>query len=220
MLKYMVQAVKDDNVRIIRRLRTDDDVNEPVFHGDHLTFGLIARRNGDIIVKSHWTSYNDFTIEPYVFDRSTVECNFTLGDIDKISCEDKHGYDGRSVTSVIRHLCCVAMMKRGGAAGSKKRHRVRCVASDFYREEFVTFLTQEVFDVLIDKRELETIQVMYAKKMLIVLTDYTHPVRYVYYMNAPKTLRAFRAWVRVTRGLKPGPVQQRYLDQLRAEIAA
>lgn len=48
------------------------DVN----HGDHITFQVGRRRDGDVIVKCHKTMYTDDGY--FQFDRSTKECNFVF----------------------------------------------------------------------------------------------------------------------------------------------
>ena len=217
MVKYMVDIAKDDGTHIIRRLTLDDQVKEPVYHGDHLTFGMITRKDDSLVIKTHWTSYSNIAMDPYLFERDTIDCNFTFHPdiVKQIKCENKRGYDERllqqvydpSIVAVIQKLCLTASARdqKGGTA-EQSRVKGHNHPGDFFRDEFSVFLSVEIFNKLVGKGDLETIQVMYAKNTIIVMTDYMHPTRYVYILNAAKTFKAFKAWFRIVNGRNAGPV--------------
>lgn len=77
-------------------------------HGDHITFGIIRKRNGDTILKTHKRIYVDVTGN-YEFQKevNSPECNFTLdasialsnlADFSKTKCET---FSGQTLTDSV-----------------------------------------------------------------------------------------------------------------------
>lgn len=100
-IKYLVSSMvptkRPHEYDVVIHKRTNrGDVN----HGDHLDFGIIRKRDGSVLVKSHFTFYDDHSGN-FNFTRSSKECNFTLDDANatltcddfakKTSCEERTG---------------------------------------------------------------------------------------------------------------------------------
>ncbi len=77
-LKYLINILNPSqicngfDIAILNSRTIDSTAN----HGDHLTFNIIKRKNGDIIVKTHMTFYSD--LGNFIFDRTEQSCNFTF----------------------------------------------------------------------------------------------------------------------------------------------
>ena len=229
MIQYMVDAIKPDTgatVNIIRRFKTRDiqTSSDDIYHGDHLTFGIITNRNKDTIVKSHVTKYTDSTPDDFVFVREAQSCDFVFDasqDVEGARCENikkvpvymRDVYDPpfRAMMRVFCRLMMTSYDVRGG--NNKNIRRDRQNKSDFLRLEFSTFLGTQFLKGL----DIESAQVFFKKKHIIIVADYIDPVRHVFYLDASRTFRAFRGWFRIARS---GPIQHDTLAQFRQEACA
>lgn len=214
-VKYMVRMRANGVEDVLHRVRVDvKGADEFAHHGDHITFGLIARRHplGQVIVKTHRTMYSNNTMDMYNFERSIQECNFAfqphnMSKFDHIKCENVHGYTGQTVAQVltaledrevVKMLCDAMMTGSFSVQLSQTAGGFRYTAKDFERSEFAAFLGEHVIQHL-DQDGLEGVQVLFDatprqpyKKNIVVLADYVDGYRQAYLLAANETFRQFR----------------------------
>jgi hypothetical protein len=135
----MIRSLKpyEHNVVIDSRT-TQGDVN----HGDHLDFAIIRKRDGSILVKSHFTFYHDYA-DNFNFTRSSKECNFILNEpkttkaldefVRQTYCEDISGptqitmelmYSDSNVRDIVHRLTNVLLGRTLSGGGKPKRKYV------------------------------------------------------------------------------------------------
>jgi hypothetical protein len=145
-IKYLVNIIntKHTNSGIIHNVDIlgigEDNEDENANHGDHIDFGIIRRKDGNLVVKTHKTVYVD--IGNFVFDRNEFGCNFVydkikLDSLTNFSMNTKcqkidYNYTGATIDStyqnqdpnVIYTLCKVleGTYINGGAIIDKKNY--------------------------------------------------------------------------------------------------
>jgi len=109
--------------------------------GNHIDFGIHRQRNGNVLIKSHSTSYSD--IENARVTRNEDHCNFVIrnqnfydaNEFNRIACESKLGEPtGATVESiyteqhekyVLFHLCDAIIFDKSGGANLYHRYKGR-----------------------------------------------------------------------------------------------
>lgn len=106
-LRRLIQLNDDNTIEIVGYVK---DNNYAEFKGgsivadigNHITFGIEGQRTGNILIKTHKTTYDENIDNPSSFSRNQIDCNFILnGQIDNTSqCEYKFYTDNPPIITI------------------------------------------------------------------------------------------------------------------------
>ena len=111
----------------------DDEIEVEI--GNHFTFGLLRQKDGKILIKTHYTYYDEEDEYPFNFTRNENTCNFILqGKINKDTiCERKgkpndplntlyrqYGNNNNIIVSLINQY----ILQNGISGGAKKNYHI------------------------------------------------------------------------------------------------
>ena len=172
-----------------------------VNHGDHIDFGIIRNRVGNIILKTHKTKYTD--IGNFVFDRSIESCNFTfdiakLNNFNTIGCDNVDGtpcnYNISNIyntldKSIINHICNVMIIQHGGSR--KKQRGGNILSNDFIKFIRDIYLVP-IYDAL---PNLESISIFYSSsKNIVMLLDFIEFTSKIIVINGVNAFKACKKY--------------------------
>lgn len=195
--------------------------------GNHVDYSINRQKNGDILIRTHLTVYEDDAANPTNFVRSESHCNFMLDasqldtfddfkltkcaakppKIPKIDISYTYEEPDQKIVYKLTRLVSGLDTPSGGAKRPKQPASIKLkIVEDFLYDKFITKLheTHEIVHqvlLIYDKNRQR------YKKYIVALVDYNDRFRRAYYLDANIVFRASLAHRRISEGKKPGKRQ-------------